>query len=350
MLRKTCFLIAFCLSIASIYAQSSSGGVSNTAYAFNRTEGNYGIVSFKLDDFSSFEMKHIVDDDVRAAAFVEGSYYALVYVDGNPAEIASYDIATGNKETVMETTATFVDMIYDYSTRSLLLAQYDYPNSLLVKYDLTTKEFTTLCTFDFSMFAVAADLQGNIYTADLSGDIYKVNRETYELTTVASTGHNATTAAQRSLDFDMNTGKLYFLANGSWAGTYLFEIDPEAGTSTAIGGMQSNLYVGIYTGYTNATPESPAAPAALTVTPAADGSNKCELSWTCPTTAFNRSDIGTLTHATIYRDGVAVGTVKDVKAGQQATYTDNLAKAGTYTYKVTLSNEAGEGMFAIASE
>ena len=87
MLRKTCFLIAFCLSIASIYAQSSSGGVSNTAYAFNRTEGNYGIVSFKLDDFSSFEMKHIVDDDVRAAAFVEGSYYALVYVDGNPKKL-----------------------------------------------------------------------------------------------------------------------------------------------------------------------------------------------------------------------------------------------------------------------
>lgn len=349
MLRKTCFLIAFCLSIASIYAQSSSGE-GNTAYAFNRTEGNYGIVSFKLDDFSSFEMKHIVDDDVRAAAFVEGSYYALVYVDGNPAEIASYDIATGNKETVMETTATFVDMTYDYSTQSLLLVQYDYPSSLLVKYDLTTKEFTTLCTFDYSMFAVTADLQGNIYTADLSGDIYNVNRETYELTTVASTDHYANTSALRSLDFDMTTGKLYYLANGSWAGTYLFEIDPEAGTSTAVGGMQSNLYVGIYTGYTNATPKSPSAPAGFVVTPASDGSNNCELSWTCPTTAFNRSDIGTLTHATIYRDGVAVGTVEDVKAGQQATYTDNLTKAGTYTYKVTLSNEAGEGMFAIASE
>ena len=345
MFRKICFLIAFCLSIATIYAQSSSGG-SNTAYAFSRADGSYGIMSFSLDNYSSFLMRHSMSDDVRAAAFVEGSYYALLYVDGSPAEIVAYDLATGEKETVVSTTGNFVDMAYDYSTQSVLLLQYDYPSSMLVRLNLNTQEFTTLCTFDYTMFAVAADMSGKIYVADMNGEIYNVDNESYELSSVANTEHYANSSALRSLDFDFNTGKLYFLANGSWSGSSLYRIDVEAGTSETVG-MQDVAYIGLYTGYTAAAPESPAAPTGLTMTPAADGSNSCELSWTCPSTSFNRGSIGTLAQATIYRDGEVIATVDDVTAGRAATYTDATVTAGMHTYKVTLSNDAGEGMFAL---
>ena len=346
MLRKTLLLIAFCLSIASVYAQSVQEG-GNTAYAYNRTDGS--LATFNLDEFSQFASLHSIGANVKAGAFVEGSYYA--YVEGeSSSQLVAYDIATGNSEVVMENPPVINDMTYDYTTQSLLFIQYDYPDCYLSQLNLGTKESTVLSRLEPSQFAIAANLWGEVFMADLSGVIYKIDRETYEMTEVAETGHYANTAALRSLDFDMNTGKLYFLVNGSWAGTYLFEIDTEAGTSTAVGSMQSNLYAGIYTGYTKATPKSPAAPTGLTIIPAADGSNSCELQWTCPTTAFNRSSIGSLTHATIYRNGEAVGTVDDVTAGQTATYTDNVPQAGNYTYKVTLSNGEGEGMFALAQD
>lgn len=346
MLRKTLLLIAFCLSIASVYAQSAREE-GNTAYAYNRTDGS--LATFNLDEFSQFASLHSIGVNVKAGAFVEGSYYA--YVEGeSSSQLVAYDLETGNSEVVMDNVPVMNDLTYDYTTQSLLFIQYDYPDCYLSQLNLGTKESTVLSRLEPSQFAIAANLWGEVFMADLSGVIYKIDRETYEMTEVAETGHYANTAALRSLDFDMNTGKLYFLVNGSWAGTYLFEIDTEAGTSTAVGSMQSNLYAGIYTGYTKATPKSPAAPTGLTIIPAADGSNSCELQWTCPTTAFNRSSIGTLTHATIYRNGEAVGTVDDVTAGQTATYTDNVPQAGNYTYKVTLSNGEGEGMFALAQD
>lgn len=346
MLRKTLLLIAFCLSIASVYAQSAREE-GNTAYAYNRTDGI--LATFNLDEFSQFASLHSIGVNVKAGAFVEGSYYA--YVEGeSSSQLVAYDLETGNSEVVMDNVPVMNDLTYDYTTQSLLFIQYDYPDCYLSQLNLGTKESTVLSRLEPSQFAIAANLWGEVFMADLSGVIYKIDRETYEMTEVAETGHYANTAALRSLDFDMNTGKLYFLVNGSWAGTYLFEIDTEAGTSTAVGSMQSNLYAGIYTGYTKATPKSPAAPTGLTIIPAADGSNSCELQWTCPTTAFNRSSIGSLTHATIYRNGEAVGTVDDVTAGQTATYTDNVPQAGNYTYKVTLSNSEGEGMFALAQD
>lgn len=346
MLRKTLLLIAFCLSIASVYAQSAREE-GNTAYAYNRTDGS--LATFNLDEFSQFASLHSIGVNVKAGAFVEGSYYA--YVEGeSSSQLVAYDLETGNSEVVMDNVPVMNDLTYDYTTQSLLFIQYDYPDCYLSQLNLGTKESTVLSQLEPSQFAIAANLWGEVFMADLSGVIYKIDRETYEMTEVAETGHYANTAALRSLDFDMNTGKLYFLVNGSWAGTYLFEIDTEAGTSTAVGSMQSNLYAGIYTGYTKATPKSPAAPTGLTIIPAADGSNSCELQWTCPTTAFNRSSIGSLTHATIYRNGEAVGTVDDVTAGQTATYTDNVPQAGNYTYKVTLSNGEGEGMFALAQD
>lgn len=346
MLRKILLLIAFCLSIASVYAQSAREE-GNTAYAYNRTDGS--LATFNLDEFSQFASLHSIGVNVKAGAFVEGSYYA--YVEGeSSSQLVAYDLETGNSEVVMDNVPVMNDLTYDYTTQSLLFIQYDYPDCYLSQLNLGSKESTVLSRLEPSQFAIAANLWGEVFMADLSGVIYKIDRETYEMTEVAETGHYANTAALRSLDFDMNTGKLYFLVNGSWAGTYLFEIDTEAGTSTAVGSMQSNLYAGIYTGYTKATPKSPAAPTGLTIIPAADGSNSCELQWTCPTTAFNRSSIGSLTHATIYRNGEAVGTVDDVTAGQTATYTDNVPQAGNYTYKVTLSNGEGEGMFALAQD
>lgn len=353
MLRKFSFLIAFCLAVLPIYAQTSSGG-GGLAYAYNQTSGN--LECFSLDGFTSFQTLHTIGDDVRAGAFVEGEYYALRYENSYPVEIAAYNLATGNKRSVMPTTTVYRDMAYDYSTQTLLLLEYnpDLSTNSLMRLDLESGEITKVCDFEYNMAAVAADIDGSIYAVDNWGDIYGVDTDAGSASKVYGFSVNLySSGSYASLDFDYNTGKLYLLAYSNsyiGGGCSLYLVDVEAQSNTKLGNTLNNTYIGLYTGYTKATPDTPAAPAGLAITSAADGSNGSTLSWTCPTTAFNRQEIGTPTHATVYRDGVAVGTVKEVAAGSKATYTDNVPAAGTYTYKVTLSNEAGEGMFAIATE
>lgn len=333
------------MTYMSTNAQSSTEDTRGPAYAY-RTSGEYGIVNSPLNTFSP-TMLYAQDEGIKAGAFVEGNYYAL---SSDNKELFAFDLSTGKKEKIMDMNGEFLDMAYDYSTQSLLLVQYIYPGSALVRLNLTTGEYTTLCHFDYSMFAVAAGLHGEVYVADMWGEIYQVNPQTGVLTSIVNTDQYASSNVMRSLDYDVETDKLYFISNTSYGGCTMYKIDPNTKTFTTIGD-QPNTYVGLYTGYTKAKPSSPAAPISLTATPASDGSNKCTLSWTCPSTTFNRQALVELTQATIYRDGKLIGTTSDVSPGQATIYIDETATPGIHSYKVTLSNPVGgEGMFAITSQ
>ena len=159
MLRKISFLIAFCLALLPIYAQTSSGG-GGLAYAYNQTSGN--LECFSLDGFTSFQTLHTIGDDVRAGAFVEGEYYALRYENSYPVEIAAYDLATGNKRSVMPTTTVYRDMAYDYSTQTLLLLEYnpDLSTNSLMRLDLESGEITKVCDFEYNMARVGVGIYG----------------------------------------------------------------------------------------------------------------------------------------------------------------------------------------------
>lgn len=327
------------------YAQSIHEGTKNQAYAYC-TSGENGIVSFPLNSFAP-SMQYQQTESARAATFVEGSYYVI---SNDYKELWAYDFKTGEKKKVADMNGEYFDMAYDYSTQSLLLVEYIYPGSALVRLNLTTGEYTTLCNFEYSMFAVTVNLSGDIYVADMWGEIYKADIQTGSLTSIVKTNQYASSNIMRSLDCDMETGKLYFLSNSSYGECTMYEIDPKINTFTKVG-TQPYTYIGMYTGYTKAVPESPAAPAELAATPASDGSNSCTLTWICPTTTFNRQAAAEFTNATIYRDGEQIGTTANVAPGQKATYTDNSVTAGTHTYKVTLSNKDGdEGMFAMTTQ
>ena len=75
MFRKVLLSVALCMTFVSAYAQILSGSSRGPAYAFC-TSGMTGIVGFPLDSFEP-ALLHSQDEGVRAAAFVEGSYYAI---------------------------------------------------------------------------------------------------------------------------------------------------------------------------------------------------------------------------------------------------------------------------------
>lgn len=206
MFKKLLLFIAFCSINMLNYAQITEGSTRGPSYAY-RTSGENGIVSFQMNTFTP-TMLYSQTESVRTGTFVEGSYYVL---SSDYKELFAYDLSTGKKEKVMDINDEFFDMTYDYSTQSLLFIKYIYPGSALVRLNLTTGEYTTLCNFDYSMFAVAAGLNGEVYVADMWGEIYKVNTQTGALTSIVNTDQYASSNVMRSLDCDVETGKLYFI-------------------------------------------------------------------------------------------------------------------------------------------
>ncbi len=341
MLKTTKFLIFALLCL--ILAQPVSAEQKAYAYAVS---GNYGIMDFQLGSFSP-GMLYQSETNISAATFAEGRYYALhVDNDGNPNGIYSYDLKTGKSEKYMDLMASSViyDMTYDYSSQSILFLGDAWPNTSLLRLNLATKEITNLHDFEnTSIMCIAADFDGTIYLLDRQGFLYIMDKTTYELTPVLETDRYIT--GLQSMDFDHNTGKLYWVTTDYGVCSH-YEINVDDGTMTSIGSIDNTQLVGLFTGYTAASPETPAAPTQFVATPGANGSNSCNLTWQLPTTTFNREPlVNAITNVTVYRDGEAIAKL-DASA---TSYTDNNVTAGTHRYKVSASNNAGEGMFNITS-
>ncbi len=337
MLKTTKFLIFALLCLILAHPATAS----QKAYVY-AVSGSYGIMDFQLGTFSP-EMLYQSDTNISAATFAEGLYYALhVDNEGNPTGIYSYDLMTGESEKYMDLMASSViyDMTYDYSSQSILFLGDAWPNTSLLRLDLATQEITNLHDFgNTSIMCIAADYDGTIYLLDRQGLLYVMDRTTYELTQVVETGLYVT--GLQSMDFDHNTGKLYWVTT-DYGICSNYEINVNDGSMTQIGTINNVQLVGLFTGYTEAGPDAPAAPAQFIATPDAGGANSCDLTWTLPSTTFNRAPLAdAITAVTVYRDGEKIASL-DAAA---TSYTDNDATAGTHRYKVSASNSAGEGMF-----
>lgn len=192
MFRKVLLSVALCMTVMSAFAQILSGSSRGPAYAFG-TSGMTGIVGFPLDSFEP-AILHSQDEGVRAAAFVEGSYYAI---SQDQTQLLSYDLESGTKKTVMELNGEFLDMAYDYSTGSLLMLQYNYPNpSSLVRLNLESGEITQLCSFEYSMCALTATPEGKVYVTDMWGEVYETDPSTGATTSIVKTNQYASSMRQ----------------------------------------------------------------------------------------------------------------------------------------------------------
>lgn len=143
------------------------------------------------------------------------------------------------------------------------MLQYNYPNpSSLVRLNLESGEITQLCSFEYSMCALTATPEGKVYVTDMWGEVYEADPSTGATTSIVKTNQYASSGVMRSMDYDVETGKLYYLHNSSYGGCTLYEIDTVQKTFKA-NGSSNGTYVGLYTGYTSAVPSSPAAPEGL---------------------------------------------------------------------------------------
>lgn len=127
--------------------------------------------------------------------------------------------------------------------------------------------------------------------------------------------------------------------------------DLTAGKFVILGNIQQdpNLVFG-YELATLANPTAPAAPTAVTVTPAAAGALSATIAWTNPAVSVNGAALTELTAVKVYRGETLVHTLNSPAIGAAASYVDNAVPAsGNYTYTVKGENTAGIGLGANAS-
>lgn len=88
--------------------------------------------------------------------------------------------------------------------------------------------------------------------------------------------------------------------------------------------------------------EVPAATEDLTVTPGANGALTAEIAFTTPGKALSGNDLTALSKVELLRDNEVINTWTAPAVNTALTFTDNLSKAGDYTYKVIAYNIGGK--------
>ena len=338
-------LLCLCtLPLAGLLATPPMEAENQTGYSFSTTDGSFGLYSFALNDFKTTQV-WAQTDKISAATFAEGYYYTARVNNDAPVGIFAHDMKTGESTQVMSlegAPSVLKDMTYDYTTRTLFALADSYPSTTLLKIDLDEKTLSVVGHVESTFTVLAADAKGDLYTMTTDGSIYTLSKADASATLVYE-GSEYFNYLQ-SLDYDFNSGKFYHLAT-KYGMAHLYEIDPTTWERKDIGSA-AGQHIGMFSGYTTATPTSPAAPGNLTATPAANGVEQCTLTWTNPSTTFSRGTLDAITGLTIYRDGEQIATISENGLGTEVTYTDSEVTSGSHTYRVTATNASGEGMFA----
>lgn len=231
-----------------------------------------------------------------------------------------------------------------------------------------TGDFNKICSLNRYYFGIAFDYDGNLhgiswkFRANTSNQLdvtgarldrfeYYEDDEEFDLkksTDLMVDGTPFKAYYQHGLDFDYTTGDLIWAATNTDFDQFLVKVDPNSAKTTNMGRIGINEKIaGLYVPYITA--DSRTAPARvenLSFAFDATGANKTTLSWTNPTTQWNREALSDLVEVNIYRDNMKsapVGTVEAAgKVGEKMSWTDESATQGLHKYYVVPSSKKGE--------
>ena len=210
--------------------------------------------------------------------------------------------------------------------------------------DPSTGEGTNVGQIAVSNFVLGATISndGRLFIIDAEIDgISEIDLETGEL--ISSIPAGFTVNYGQDVSFDRETNQLYWAALNADAGlAILYLVDYTAQTMEEIGQFASQA--SCFAIMSDANPNIPAAPTDLVLTPGADNSLQCSLSWTNPSTTMGGDPLTALTHILVKRNGELIQDFENPTPGEAMTYEDNAVPApGVYSYTVKAVSAEGEG-------
>ncbi len=312
------------------------------AGAYNTSDGNY----------YAYKVKY----------YTIGITYAYQWLKVNPADGKWEVLATLENHSHDHT--PLYDMAYSpYDDEMYGLVQNDdgQVKSRIGKVNLSNSEVYDLIQLDEYYLAAAFDYDGNLYAirwdynseGNITGtrlDRFDMDFKVVDSKKVTVDGKAFMSYYQHGLDFDYTTGELIWAATNNEADQYMVRIEPETAATTNYGKVGFNeVMTGLHVPYTTAAHrEAPAKVNGLGFTIDPQGQNNVTISWTNPTTKWNRTALDNLVSVKIYRDahsGAPIATVDAAgKEGEKMEFTDKGAHQGIHKYYVIAVNDKGEGV------
>ncbi len=352
---------------------------AKTAYAWSTRDRSgavpNGIVSFSLDNPGSLTSVHPLANLAYAGCFGDGKYYFdryRTYTENGQSTwahiaLSTVDINTGAVADLTDWSDEYFvinDMAYDYTTGRIMamcrtfyiddfLADLSFEYSALMAINPTTGVMTEVKQFidwehgaltNPTYYTLACDMNGTLYSVDQNSNLVRFDADNdYAAEVIGRTGVNPSHTTQ-SMEFDHTTGTLYWCADFSSEVAQLLVVDTNSGLARAVGetGTDSHL-VGLYIPFAIPSGAAPAAVSELKATPDASGATAVTLSWKNPSKSYGGANLPSITSVKITRNGADAATVSGTP-GQEMTWSDAPAEPGLYTYTVTATNSAGDGM------
>lgn len=325
------------------------------SYGMSLLANKSGIFTFDLNAPNTPTMLYQLNNNeiASAGAYANGRYYTMILSsDQKPLGLYTYNLKTGERELLRDMSdaaSFFLDLTYDYTTSTMFALWQNYPNTTLIKVDLKNGDPTLVKDIsNKALYSIAASSDGVIYVMSTSGIMYTVNKANGELTEIFSVGVNTTNF--QSMDFDYNTGRLYWACQkyqfGSGINSF-YEIDLNEKKAKEISGFPY-LVGGLHTAFTEAVPQSPQTINNLKISVNQD--LQPVLNWTNPNTTLENKPLANLSFAEIYRNDTLINKITGVTAGSAGEWTDTSAPNRVNTYKViTYTTSRDESIPAWAS-
>lgn len=354
-LRRSNTFRQFKIAQKNSAADAATTLFGDVVYADNWTSESspYGIYSFPAA--SGFAMQSIYEDYNfkcnAGAVYADGLYNILNASLNSDNTLQSvnyyqYDAETWDENDENEfSDARFIatDMTVDPLTGTVYGAFNDGEGGLqLATFNFTSTGYSVKGQLSKHLLAIAADADGAIYGIGSDAILYKVDKETAQLTKVGSTGIKPASYLQ-SATFDWLSGKLYWATTLQNDMAGLYEVDTTTGKAQLVSYFPNNEeVVGLYCTNRLSAAEAPAAVSDLKAE-FGGTSTTGSVSFTMPTATNDGEELsGPLT----YTIKVNNETVKEGKAnaGEAVTAADITVNGGNTEILVYASNDAGKGM------
>ncbi len=300
----------------------------------------------------------------KVSYYTIGITYALQWLKVNP-ENGEWQIVS-NLPNDMHNGDPLYDMaysVYDSEMYGLVQNVDGQVKSRIGLMDLTDSSMSDYVQLDEYYFAIAFDYDGTLYGIrwdydknDPEGrvtgtrlDEFDSNFKVKKSNPIRVDGQAFIPSYQHGLEFDYSTGDLIWGAVDTEGSQRMVRINPDTYETENLGKVGVyEVMIGLHVPFTTATDrEAPARVADLKTVANTDGANTVSLSWTNPTTTWNRKALSNLTSVYVYRDNLQSEPVAKLDAvgmeGKAMTYTDATAK-GVHTYYIRAVNAKGLGV------
>ena len=353
----------------SVSEEKTVSDVENrTVHAFvaDQTLGGYGMGTFKTDSPQNFELLYQWKNGyaIFSGAAAYGEYYVQMYhynSDGvgkvENISFAKVSLVSDNSKEikVMEDNAVKLsDMTFDYSTNTMYAVGFELGDTFLYSIDLQTGTLTKGPLLQTNaekqtIATLAATYDGRLYGLNMKGILFKINKETGNLTRVMDT--KIPLRYNQSMEFDHTDDCLYWATMIGRAGVSneLYKIDVNKKTIKSLGhlgdGGAGTQAQGLYIPFVLAGFDAPGQATELKAVPAEKGALEATITWKNPVKTHGGDDLSGNMNVILERDGEVISSSMS-EAGAEMSWTDKSVKLGEHTYTVKAINEKGEGALA----